>query len=395
MAEKSDWQAVVSAFLLGVVGAIQVGRVAPVATSIQADLQIDLATLGWLISLITLASAGLGIVAGYWVVHFGLRRSLVIGALMIGVCACLAGLLPTVPLLMGARIIEGFGYLIVVVAAPTLIAREAAPKDTPFALAFWGTFFTLGLSVAAFSGGALSDVIGWRGWFLVSAGLVAAAVVLALVSVSKDQDEDLPSSAVWETVREVPKASWLLGSAFLGLTLLALSILSLLPTFLVQEHGLTPRTAGSVTGFVALASIVGSLCYGAFANRMSESVVAAVASIALVLCIFLAFAEVATTYQIVAFAGVAVLMSGILVAQTFAAVPRVASDAHLIGPTNGLVAQFGSVGALTGPPLIGASISLAGWGAVPIIVAAFTLSFAGLFLLAIKDQGNRLARGGM
>lgn len=392
MVEKSNWRAILSAFFVGVAGAIQVGRVAPVVTFIQEDLRLGLLTVGWLVSLITLASAAFGLAAGHWVVRAGLRTSLVIGAFAMGACAVAAALLPTASLLIGARIVEGVGYLVVVVAAPTLIARQAAQKDTPFALALWGTFFTLGLSIAAFAGGAMAEPVGWRSWFCASAGLVIIAAMAALISIPKDRREGPDRLRVWKTVSQMPKASWLLGAAFLGLTLLALSILSLLPTFLVQKHQFMPGAAGGVTGSVALASIVGSLCYGMFANRISEMIIAASAGLVLIGAAFLAFAEVAAPFQIVTFAAVAVLMSGILVAQTFAAVPRIARTPHLIGPTNGLVAQLGSVGALTGPPVIGTLITSAGWSVVPFVVSGFTLSFAALFVLALNSENVPISK---
>lgn len=386
MTEKSDWWAILSAFLVGVAGAVQVGRVAPVAPFLQQDLQLDLLVLGWLVSLITLASALFGLLAGYWVVRNGLRVSLLIGAVLMGACAIVAALATSVPMLIGARVIEGFGYLTVVVAAPTLIAREATQKDAPFALAIWGTFFTLGLSIAAFAGGVISEVIDWRGWFFGSAGLVLLAAFVALVSTPKDATKTEASSDVWNTFSDMPRASWLLGSAFLGLTLLTLSILSLLPTFLVQEHAFTPSAAGGLTGGVALASIAGSLSYGMLANRFTETIITSGASIALIASAFPTFASVAAPSQIVPFAVVAIFMSGILVAQTFAAVPRIAGTPRLIGPSNGLVAQLGSIGALTGPPMVGALISVADWNVVPMVVAGFTMSFALLFIFALKSH---------
>ncbi|MEM9249218.1 MAG: MFS transporter [Pseudomonadota bacterium] len=386
MAEKSDWASILSAFLIGVASAVQVGRIAPVATLLQNDLRLDLLAIGWLVSLITAASAVLGLAAGYWVVRAGLRRSLIVGALVIGVSALVSAGAAAVPVLIGARIIEGIGYLFVVVAAPTLIAREAAPKDTAGALALWGTFFTFGLSLAAFAGGALVDPLGWRGWFVVSAGLILLSVGLAFLSIPQDtRSEDTPTD-LRRTFTDIPKAAWLLGAAFLGVTLLALSILSLLPTFLVQEHGLTPSAAGGTTGGVALASIAGSLCYGLLAHRVPEAGIATLAAGALVAATVPTFAEGAMLDQIIPFAAAAVFMSGLLVAQTFAAVPRVAGASHLVGPSNGLVAQLGSVGALTGPPLIGALVASAGWAAVPVVAAAFAATFLLLFLLALRAQ---------
>ncbi|MEO0937067.1 MAG: MFS transporter [Pseudomonadota bacterium] len=331
-----------------------------------------------------LASAGLGLIAGYGAVRLGLRSSMIFGALAMAVCAAAGAVFPTVPMLLGARILEGLGYLIVVVAAPTLIAREAARKDVPLALAIWGMFFTLGLSLAAFAGGALAGPFGWRGWYLSSAGLVAFAAVAALGSIPKDVAGGADHPDAPKTRAAMPVATWLLGAAFLGLTLLSLSILSLLPTFLVQQHGFTPGRAGQVTGSVALASIAGSLSYGVLARGLPGSIIAAGVGVALSVSAFLAFAEAAAPVQIIAWTAVAVFMSGVLVAQTFAAVPRVAGTLALTGPTNGLVAQLGSVGALAGPPALGAVISAAGWRALPFVVAGFALSYAALFILALR-----------
>lgn len=295
-------------------------------------------------------------------------------------------------MLIGARVVEGLGYPMVVVAAPTLIAREATQKDTPMALAMWGTFFTLGLSMAAFVGGAISDVTGWRGWCFASAGVVLLAAIAVLVFVPKDEPHSEPTFDVRSALSEMPIAWWLLGAAFLGLTLLTLSILSVLPTFLVQQLQFTPAVAGGVTGGIALASIAGSLSYGMLANRLSETVIASGASIALITFALLTFASASTPNQIIPAAAVAIFMSGVLVAQTFSAVPRFAMTPRLIGPSNGLVAQLGSIGALTGPPLVGGLISVSAWSIVPLVVAGFTVSFVVLFILALKSHNATLLK---
>ena len=71
MTQKTHWRAVTVAYVVGVVAAMQVGRVAPATDALRADIGLDLATLGWAVSLITLASAVLGLAAGYLVVATG------------------------------------------------------------------------------------------------------------------------------------------------------------------------------------------------------------------------------------------------------------------------------------------------------------------------------------
>lgn len=390
MVQKSDWRTILVAFAVGVAGAMQVGRIAPSADIILRDLQVDLSTIGWLVSLITLASAVLGLLAGHWVKRIGYKASLVIGALMMGAFAIVPALFPTVSILMSARVIEGLGYLIVVVAAPTLIAHKATTKDASFALALWGTFFTLGLSISAFAGGTLTQAFGWRVWFLGSAAIVLLSGIVAFAAITEVQDEATDSLDAWRTIKKLSAASWLLGAAFLGLTLLALSVLSLLPAFLVEAHSLTSSSSGTATGFVASASIIGSLCYSRLASRLTDRSITIGSCCMLVISVFVAFGESAAPLHAIAFAAVAVMMSGILVAQTFSSVPKVAGSIGLIGPTNGLVAQLGSLGALSGPPMIGNVVSQMSWNAVPPVVTCFTISFATLFVLALRFERNSL-----
>lgn len=390
MSERTDWRLILSAFAIGVAGAVQVGRVAPVATSVQNELDVQLATLGWLVSLITLASALTGLLAGYWVVRRGLRRSLLIGAFLMIASTLVAAFSSQISFLLGTRMVEGIGYLLVVVAAPTLIAQNASGKDAPFALAMWGTFFTLGLSIAATLGGAASEMLGWRGWFLLSAGLVAATGILVILFVPRDKALAEAGSSVQSKVFQMTRSAWYLGAAFLGVTLLSLSILSLLPTLLVSKYAMPPGAAGGATGGVAFASILGSLSYGFLASKTSEITISAATGIGLIASGFVAFTLGTAVETVVTCSAVSIFMSGILVAQTFATVPRVAGTPRLIGPTNGLVAQIGSLGALAGPPLVGTLVVSSGWTVVPVLVLGFTASFIVFFAMAMKStRGHR------
>jgi MFS family permease len=61
---------------------------------------------------------------------------------------------------------------------------------------------------------------------------------------------------------------------------------------------------------------------------------------------------------------------------------------------NGLVAQFGSVGALVGPPLFGVAVSAAGWPALVPVIAGLTVAGATLLLVADARRPARLGDGG-
>lgn len=374
MPGSTAWGAVLTTFALGVVGAMQVGRVAPAAPALDADLGLGLAPLGWAISLITLATAVAGLPAGHAVARSGARRGIAAGMLVLALCVALGALAPGPLLLLAARAAEGFGYLALVVAAPTLIARLTQPRDAAMALALWGTFFTTGLSLSALAGGWASDVWGWRGWYAANAALLVLAALLAWRALPRDLPPPTPRAAE-ATPAGIGRAAPLLGLAFLGVTMLSLAVLSMLPTFLVEIRQATPAAAGATTAAVALTSIAGSLGYGALAERLGRPVVVGAALLLLAVAGFPAFLAALPPAAGVALAALAVGASGVMVAHAFASVPRLVGDARRIAPANGLLAQLGSIGALLGPPAVGALVSAAGWAALgTLIVVATALS---------------------
>jgi MFS family permease len=186
MTERTNWGAILVIYAVGVAGALQVGRIAPAGEALTAELDLTLATLDWAVSLVTLASAGLGLAAGHLVVRRGARRILIAGTFVLAMGTLFAAMASSVPLLLLVRVLEGVGYLGIVVAAPTLIARVATPGDAPAALALWGTFFTAGLSLAAIGGGWASQTYGWRGWSGMNAAMLALVAVLIFAALPKD-----------------------------------------------------------------------------------------------------------------------------------------------------------------------------------------------------------------
>ena len=389
MTAKSNWRAILVAFSIGVVGAAQVGRIAPTIDVMRDDLDLSLTTMGWMASLVTLAPACLGLFAGYWVIKWGPRSILIAGLVILSVSVLLAGMSPSALLLLIARCLEGMGYLAIIVAAPTLISRESNTADLPRSLALWGTFFTLGLSVASILGGAISDAFGWRTWVFANFGFLVMTSIYAAIALPVDPGRIENASAHHAVERRLPQAPWLLGLAFLGLTLLSLALLTMMPTFLAETQGMSSGTAGRLTGLVALASIAGSAVYGLTTGRLTTKAILIGAACLLIISAFPTFQTGASTRVVIISATTAVFASGILIAFTFATVPRVVDDQTQIAPANGLIAQFGSVGALLGPPMVGYGVSKLGWIALSGMITLFTASFLILALGATRAVVTR------
>jgi predicted MFS family arabinose efflux permease len=93
--------------------------------------------------------------------------------------------------LLAARVVEGVGYLLVVVAAPDLLVRLTWGADRSVALALWGAVIPIGLAVGGAVAGMLGQTIGWRGWL----GVTGVLPLLAAVAVAAAIPPDPPAAA--------------------------------------------------------------------------------------------------------------------------------------------------------------------------------------------------------
>jgi hypothetical protein len=76
--------------------------------------------------------------------------------------------------LLAGRTLAGIGYLLVVVAGPSLMALTAEPRHHAIALSLWGTFVPTGIALAGLVTAAFADA-GWRTIFAVDLVILAAA----------------------------------------------------------------------------------------------------------------------------------------------------------------------------------------------------------------------------
>src|SRR5262249_53212966 len=130
----TSWPRIALLYGIGVLAAGQMGIVPPLVPSLQRDLDLSLAQAGIEDSAITLMGAVFGLPAGRWCNAVGYARALTIGLLVMAAAAALCALAERAIILLGARGLAGIGYLLVVVAAPSLMASIADARHHPFTL---------------------------------------------------------------------------------------------------------------------------------------------------------------------------------------------------------------------------------------------------------------------
>jgi MFS family permease len=378
----------------GVLAATALGKVAPAAPLLRADLGLSLGRVGWLVSAITAMAALLGTPAGLWVRRRGGRRALLAGLAMLAAAGGAGAAAPGAGWMLAARAAEGIGFLLVVVAAPTLMTQMAGRDHQPAVLALWGTAIAVGLAASAAIGGVLAP-LGWRLWLAAPGALAVPAAVAVGLLVPPDAPDGLPpaapgrSDAVARLRLADLRVPTLLAAGFCAIVAIASALLGMLPTFLVEELGGGSAAAGSATALVALSSVLGSLVAGWLLGRGAGLRALMAAGLLMPLASWPVVHAGGSLAASVLAAATLLAANGVVVAGVFAAVPRMAAAPDHLAVVNGLIAQLGSAGTLLGPPLFAWAVVVAGWRAVPPLVAAFTGLGLAALLLAEKGADAR------
>ncbi|MDI5963422.1 MFS transporter [Streptantibioticus silvisoli] len=375
------WRQVGVTWLAGVQAAVGLGAVSPVSSAVRSSLGLSLGTVAWATSGMTVVGAAFGIPAGRWISRYAARDALVLGLLVIAAAAGGSGLSGSWPALLGSRVLEGAGYLLVFVAGPTVVARLTRGRARTAALAAWGSCVPVGLALATGVGGALAPGPAWHRWLAVTGvGPLLAAGVLTFVL------PRLPAPPV--TGRSVAGGTLTrsLGpaGAYACLSLVGIAVLVLLPDFLTGVRHTTGAEAGSATALVSLLSALGGL----FATWLLGRGVAVKALVPLAVLMPLgclpAFSSGVPLGAVVGAAGVVLFVDGLLISAVFAVVPDVARRIEDIDLVNGSLSQFGSLGVLLGPPLFGLAVGRAGWEATTALASLFTGATYGLLVLTVR-----------
>ncbi|WP_142026237.1 CynX/NimT family MFS transporter [Blastococcus colisei] len=335
----------------GVVGAAQIGKGSAALPVLQDEFLLSSSGAAWFLSVVSAIGAVAGALLGWLGQALGFRRQVLLGLLAI-VLANLGGAAATsAGWLLTARVGEGFGFVLVVLAAPGLLPEVAAPEHRRLVIGAWGIYMPLGAGLATLLVPLAITVLNWRSAWLLDAG-VTAAVLLAVA-------RWVPSGPA----RRPQGMGGLLG-AFRspGVLCLAvvfglyagqyLAVVGLLPTMLV-DGGLSLRAAGLVTGIVFLANVPANLL-GAFLLHRGVSrwllIVAGSGWIAATV-----WAVHAPDLPLSVRIGSVVaysLVVGIVPSALFSGVVAMSAGTASAGAAVGLLMQGSSVGQLLGPPLV-------------------------------------------
>ena len=338
----------------GICAALHVGKLAPAIAALQAALGMSLLQAGFLLSLVQLAGTALGLAVGAWAGALGPRRSMLLGLTTLGLASIAGALSQGVAALMVLRVVEGFGFLLVVLPAPGLLRALVAPRQLSTLLGLWGTYMPTATAAALLCGPLIIAASSWRAWWGVLGALSLAMAALLARTVRAAPDAG-PAAGDWlMRARQTLAAGgpWLVALIFAVYSSQWIAVIGFLPTIYAQA-GMSAATTGVLTALVAAANIVGNVASGRALQRgVRPERLLVLGFVTMAVSAFVTFAvgpaPAALRYAaVLLFSGVGGLIPGTL----FSLALRVAPHERCVAATVGWMQQWSAAGQFVGPPV--------------------------------------------
>ena len=392
------WTAVWLILFAGAVGAAQLGKLPGALPAIRAELEIGLVTAGWIISTIVLIGAVGAVAAGAVADRLGHRRVILFGALLVAAGSVAGAFAPGTASLISSRVVEGIGYIAVISAAPVLIARAAAVADRPIAFSVWSIYMPLGMaSMVALSPVLMAAFSGWRGIWLVNGALAATAFALLACSLSGPRfaaAAGAGSGGIRGIRRTVSTgAPWVVAIAMGAYSLVYLSSMAFMPTFLIEISNMAPERAALLIGLAIFMNAPGCFAGGWMLKRGVPAWAGIAAGyVGMAICAFGLYQADIPFWLRYGMALSLPFFGGFVPPIVLDRAQKYAPSPDLYGTTMGLTIQMVSLGQFIGPPILAMLVAASGnwqsgaWLTVP----ACLLGFGAALLLRRLDRRTAL-----
>jgi EmrB/QacA subfamily drug resistance transporter len=152
--------------------------------SIGTDLDLDRASLTWVVTAYTLCFGGFMLLGGRLADALGRRRIFLAGLGLFTVASLASGLSQTGAVLIAARGGQGVGAALLSPAALAIITTTFHGQERNRALGIWAAIAGAGAAVGVLAGGLLVEYASWRWVFLINlpVGMAVAAAVPAVIA---------------------------------------------------------------------------------------------------------------------------------------------------------------------------------------------------------------------
>jgi len=349
----------------GISAALHVGKLPPALPALRDALGVTLLQAGFLLSLVQLAGMTLGLPVGLAADSLGLKRTMVGGLVILSAASLLGGWAHEPQTLMLLRAVEGLGFLLAAMPAPSLIRRLVDPTRMSTTLSLWGSYMPFGTALALLCGPLLIVWLGWQGWWwLLGTASSSMALWLWLALPSDDAHAHARSGAAQGWFERLlgtlsSPGPWLVALSFAVYSSQWLAVIGFLPSMYAQA-GLSAAVAGPATALAAAVNMGGNIASGRLLQRgLRPQRLLYLGFAVMGVGGVVAFAPISDAIDgqfVAALRYAAVLMfslvGGLIPGTLFSLAVRLAPGERTISTTVGWMQQWSALGQFAGPPLV-------------------------------------------
>jgi MFS family permease len=265
---QSSWPRIWIAFLAGCVAAFQIGKTFASLTLIIDELGLSLVQAGLILSLFSLIAAIAGAGFGLLSDRVGHLRMALTGLALSAIGSFTGALASSIGFLLLSRLLEGFGFILAIVALPSLISRSASDSERPLAMGLWGAFMPAGIGMSMVITPLLVDWHGWRGlWNDVGIMLLVWGLVLYFGFRRSPPQPGVQLDSAGFIGSILRLGPLLVVAGFVCYSSLYQSLTAFLPTMLVTDYGVALASAARFGAFVVVGNIIGNVGAGWLIGR--------------------------------------------------------------------------------------------------------------------------------
>ena len=370
---QSSWPRIWVAFIAGCIAAFQLGKTFASLALIIDELSLSLVQAGLILSLFSLIAAFAGAGFGLLSDRIGHVRMALSGLAVSASGAFLGAIAPDIDVLLLSRLIEGLGFILAIVALPSLISRSASDRDRPLAMGLWGAFMPAGIGLSMIITPVLIDWHGWRGlWNDIGFIMLAWGAILALTFRGAPTRAGIQLSTADFISNILRVGPLLVVAGFVCYSSLYQSLTAFLPTMLVTDYSVPFAQAARFGAIVVVGNIIGNISAGWLIGRgFVPWKLLTVSFIAMGLCAMLVFATFSDpTIKIIA-GFLFSAFGGLFPGTAFVLAARYSPSPSHMALMAGFMLQGAGIGQTIGPMMVSSVVEFsADWNSANLVVVA-------------------------
>jgi len=202
--------------------------------------------------------------------RLGRRRLLLSGLLLFAAACALCAVAPSLPWLIGARVLQGLGAAVMMAMTLAMVGETVSRERTGRVMGWLGTMSAVGTAMGPSVGGMLLSLWGWRALFLVGAplGMLAAALAFHYLPADRQAPAATSGDGFWRPLKDPALRAGLAMSALVSAVIMSTFVVG--PFYLSRGLGLDAAWMGLAMAVGPCVSALNGLPAGQLTDRLGS-----------------------------------------------------------------------------------------------------------------------------